>query len=113
MRFDPAEFKRPLRSGETIFHIPLLASSAGVDIAAVPYSIRVLLESALRNNDGFKVSDDDVEKLLRWTPESAGGSEIAFKPARVILQDFTGVPAVVDLAAMRAAMQRMGADFQD
>lgn len=112
MRFDPAGFKRPLTGGTTIYHIPSLAATLGVDLASIPYSIRILLESALRNNDGFNVSDDDVERLLRWTPESAGKSEIAFKPARVILQDFTGVPAVVDLAAMRAAMHRMGADYK-
>jgi aconitate hydratase len=82
------------------------------DVSKLPYSIRVLLESALRNNDDFSITDKDVEKLLTWTPQSAGTTEIAFKPARVILQDFTGVPAVVDLAAMRSAMDRMGKDYR-
>ena len=77
----------------------------------LPFSIRVLLEAVLRSCDGFSVTADDVKNLARWTPESAqSGIEIPFKPARVILQDFTGVPAVVDLAAMRSAMCRLGGD---
>ncbi|MCK4773264.1 MAG: aconitate hydratase, partial [Candidatus Krumholzibacteria bacterium] len=100
-------------SGEAdIYSIPLLAQNDPGRVAKLPYSIRVLLESALRNNDGFHVSDTDVEKLLTWSPKTAGTTEIAFKPARVILQDFTGVPAVVDLAALRSAMFRMGKDYR-
>jgi aconitate hydratase len=95
-----------------LFTLPGLARREGADLSRLPYSIRVLLESALRNNDGFKVTDDDVRNLLNWSPKSAGTTEVAFKPARVILQDFTGVPAIVDLAAMRSAMHRMGADYR-
>jgi len=108
--FDPTAHRKTLKgpNGDVMYtSLPSLG-----DTAKLPYSIRVLLESALRNNDGFKVTDDDVRKLLEWSPATAGNTEIAFKPARVILQDFTGVPAIVDLAAMRAAMQRMGADHK-
>ena len=79
-------------------------------LAALPYSIRVLLEATLRNCDEFAVSKADVENLARWTPNDLGSLEVPFKPARVILQDFTGVPAVVDLAAMRSTMKRLGGD---
>jgi len=82
------------------------------DTTRLPYSIRVLLESGLRNLDGFQVTENDVKKILGWQPKPAAAQEIAFKPARVILQDFTGVPAIVDLAAMRSAMEAMGADFR-
>ena len=83
-----------------------------VNIASLPYSVRVLLEATLRNCDGFAVSKEDVEALAGWKPNLANPVEIPFKPARVILQDFTGVPAVVDLAAMRSAMKRLGGDPQ-
>jgi len=76
----------------------------------IPYSIRVLLESALRNLDGFAITEDDVRTVAGWTPDSAGQAEVPFLPGRVVLQDFTGVPCVVDLAAMRAAMHRLGGD---
>ncbi len=82
------------------------------DIAKLPFSIRVLLESALRNVDGFTIQKEDVEKIAKWGPETAGKIEIPFKPSRVILQDFTGVPAVVDLAALRSALERMGGDAE-
>ena len=78
----------------------------------LPYSIRVLLESALRNNDGVQVTDEDVAKLANWKPECAGQTEIAFKPGRVVLQDFTGVPCLVDLVAMRSFLKKIGCDPQ-
>ena len=78
------------------------------DISRLPFSIKVLLEALLRTTDGYEVMPEDVERLARWTPRMAEPFEIPFKPGRVILQDFTGVPAVVDLAAMRAAMARLG-----
>ena len=86
----------------------------GVDLGKLPFSIKVLLESCLRNADGFEVTEADVTKLSQWTPAGAADSagEVPFKPARVILQDFTGVPCVVDLAAMRNAMERAGGDPQ-
>ncbi|MDO5566773.1 MAG: aconitate hydratase AcnA, partial [Planctomycetia bacterium] len=77
----------------------------------LPYSIRILLEAVLRNVDGFEVTKDDVTSLAHWSSsQTATPAEIPLKPARVILQDFTGVPAVVDLAAMRSAMKRLGGD---
>lgn len=78
--------------------------------AALPYSVRILLESAVRNCDGLAVKKADVEKILDWKNTSTRSIEIPFKPARVLMQDFTGVPAVVDLAAMRDAMARLGGD---
>ncbi|XP_057792626.1 aconitate hydratase, cytoplasmic isoform X2 [Salvia miltiorrhiza] len=79
-------------------------------IDKLPYSIRILLESAIRNCDGFQVTKEDVEKIIDWEKTSPKLVEIPFKPARVLLQDFTGVPAVVDLACMRDAMNRLGSD---
>lgn len=79
-------------------------------IDRLPYSIRILLESAIRNCDGFQVLEKDVEKILDWEKTSPKQVEIPFKPARVLLQDFTGVPAVVDLACMRDAMNNLGGD---
>jgi len=78
---------------------------------SLPYSIKILLESALRNCDGFKVTLDDVRNIVNWTPRHLDPVEIAFNPGRVILQDFTGVPCVVDLAAMRGAVNRLGGDI--
>ncbi len=78
-------------------------------LAKLPFSIRVLLESVLRNCDGFEVTETDVKNLAAWSPDISETS-IPFKPSRVILQDFTGVPAVVDLAAMRDAMRKIGGD---
>jgi len=77
-------------------------------LADLPFSIRVLLESVLRNCDSFEVTEDDIKNTAAWSPDISGDVSIPFKPARVILQDFTGVPAVVDLAAMRDAMNRTG-----
>jgi aconitate hydratase len=74
------------------------------------FSVRILLESAIRNCDEFNVLSSDVEKILEWVTNAPKDVEIPFKPARVILQDFTGVPAVVDLAAMRDAIKRLGGD---
>ncbi|MDA0999479.1 MAG: aconitate hydratase AcnA [bacterium] len=80
------------------------------DIARLPYSLKVLLENLLRNEDGRSVTAADIEALAGWSPENPPHREIGFMPSRVILQDFTGVPAVVDLAVMRDAMKRMGGD---
>ncbi|HXV12841.1 MAG TPA: aconitate hydratase AcnA [Candidatus Krumholzibacteria bacterium] len=110
-----ADYRQTIRhtKGDVAWYsLPALAAKKGADLARLPYSIRVLLESALRNHDGFKITDADVERLLAWSPKTAGDVEIAFKPARVVLQDFTGVPAMVDLAAMRDAMRRMGKDYR-
>ncbi|MEM9660296.1 MAG: aconitase family protein, partial [Planctomycetota bacterium] len=104
-------------SGEAgIYRLAALEGAGMTQIDALPYSIRVLLESLLRNCDGYVVEEKDVVNLAKWADSrgvlSAGetGVEVPFKPARVVLQDFTGVPAIVDLAAMRSAMQRLGGD---
>ncbi|MEZ0369733.1 MAG: aconitase family protein, partial [Candidatus Sericytochromatia bacterium] len=93
-----------------LYSLPKLASQGFPQINSLPFSIKVLLESVLRNCDGYIVTEEDVKKLASYNPSQPVESEIPFMPARVILQDFTGVPAVVDLAAMRAAMARMGGD---
>ncbi len=78
--------------------------------ARLPYSLKILLENLLRTEDGVTVRPDDVKALACWDPKAAPDKEIAFTPARVLMQDFTGVPAIVDLAAMRDAMRKMGGD---
>src|SRR3954451_10868318 len=80
------------------------------EVSRLPFSVKVLLENLLRHEDAASVSQDDIAALARWGPESAGTREIAFVPARVLMQDFTGVPAIVDLAAMRDALEAFGAD---
>ncbi|MGI9041248.1 MAG: aconitase family protein, partial [Gemmatimonadales bacterium] len=92
-----------------IFRLDALARG-GIDTTRLPYSLRILLEGLLRTEDGLSVTRDDIEALARWSPAEPPTREIAFTPARVLLQDFTGVPAVVDLAAMRDAMAELGGD---
>ena len=93
----------------TIFHLPML-ETAGLPVSRMPFSLRVLLENLLRHEDGTSVTAEDVNAVGRWDPGAKPEREIAYRPARVLLQDFTGVPAVVDLAAMRDAMAGMGGD---
>jgi len=76
----------------------------------LPYSLKILLENLLRHEDGINVTANDIEALANWDAQAEPSSEIAFTPARVLMQDFTGVPAVVDLAAMRDAMRALGGD---
>ena len=94
----------------SIYRLDRLEKSGVVNLSRLPFSIKVLLEAVLRNVDNFLVREEDVTSLARWNAKSPVAREVPFKPARVILQDFTGVPAVVDLAAMRAAMKRLGGD---
>ncbi|MBC7784008.1 MAG: aconitate hydratase, partial [Burkholderiales bacterium] len=93
-----------------IYDLKKLSSVGPLD--KLPYSIKVLLESCLRNLDNFVVNEDDVTRLVKWNARQPLNVEVPFKVARVILQDFTGVPCVVDLAAMRDAMKKMGGDPQ-
>ena len=104
--------KSTLKVGDRAFEIFRLnaLAAAGVDISRLPYSLRILLEDLLRTEDGVTVTRDDIAALARWSPKNPPTREIAFTPARVLLQDFTGVPAVVDLAAMRDAMAELGGD---
>src|SRR6185437_1731792 len=76
----------------------------------LPYSLRILLQNLLRTENGRSVTADDIRFLAGWNPQAVPEKEIAFTPARVLMQDFTGVPAIVDLAAMRDAMKQMGGD---
>ncbi len=92
------------------FSLPKFAAVSGIDIARLPYALRILLENLLRSENGASVTRNDVLALAKWDPGATPTQEIAFHPARVVLQDFTGVPAVVDLAAMRDAMADMGGD---
>lgn len=92
------------------FSLPKLIKDGIGDINTLPYSIRVLLEACLRNVDNFIVTADDVNNLANWNAGKPAEVEVPFKPGRVVLQDFTGVPAIVDLAALRSAMVRMGGD---
>ncbi|MEQ8844372.1 MAG: aconitate hydratase [Phycisphaerales bacterium] len=94
----------------TYFALQALAEQKVGDVARLPYSIRVLLEAMLRNVDGFTVTQDDVAGLANWNAKDVNKVEMPFSPGRVVLQDFTGVPCVVDLAAMRDAMKRLGGD---
>ena len=80
------------------------------NIDKMPFSIKVLLESVLRNENGYDITAEDIKTLAAYEPKAPKAQEVPFKPARVILQDFTGVPAVVDLAALRSAMHRLGGD---
>src|SRR3990172_9474719 len=84
---------------------------AGVGhVDRLPFTLRILLENLVRREDGVAVSDEDVRALASWSPGESPEREIAFMPARVLLQAFTGVPAVVDLAAMRDTMRELGGD---
>ncbi len=90
------------------YALSVLEDSFG--ISNLPFSLKILLENLLRNEDGVNVTRKDIETLASWKPDTTTQSEIAFMPARVLMQDFTGVPAVVDLAAMRDAMKQLGGD---
>src|SRR5438270_674438 len=99
-----------LRAGGREFEIFRLDAleKRGFNIAKLPYSLRILLENLLRNENGRSVTGEEIEYLAQWDPKLPPAKEISFTPARVLLQDFTGVPAVVDLAAMRDAIRMLG-----
>ncbi|HTH33675.1 MAG TPA: aconitate hydratase AcnA, partial [Xanthobacteraceae bacterium] len=104
---------RPLRVGsKTYAHFSLLAAEKNglKGISRLPFSMKVLLENLLRNEDGRSVTKEDIQGVAQWLKTKTSEREIPFRPARVLMQDFTGVPAVVDLAAMRDAMQHLGGD---
>ena len=107
--------RRTLKSGiseHTYYSLPALAETSKSSIQALPVSIRILLESLLRNYDGHQITEQDVINLANWDAQSPKTAEIPFKPARVVAQDFTGVPLVVDIAAMRTAVAELGGDAQ-
>ena len=92
------------------FSLPKLAEAGYPGIHRMPFSVRILLESVMRNENGREVTAEHVRQLAAYDPKNPADTELPFKPARVLLQDFTGVPCVVDLAAMRSAMSRLGGD---
>lgn len=110
---DPFGVLQQLNTGNkgfiAYYSLSRLEQAGVADLARLPYSIKILLESVLRNCDGYAITPDHVLSLANWQPRAAR-QEIPFKPARVILQDFTGVPALVDLATMRDAMKQLGGD---
>ncbi|MBI3291935.1 MAG: aconitate hydratase AcnA [Elusimicrobia bacterium] len=111
-RLDSFRSRKTLRVGDkpfTMFGLEAL-QTAGFNIVRLPYSLKIFLENLLRNEDGRFVTADDIRAVARWSPSQPPEREVMFMPARVLMQDFTGVPAVVDLAAMRQAIQQLGGD---
>src|ERR1700728_2862762 len=107
---DSFKARTTLKSGAASYEIWSLPALGENRAARLPYSLKILLENLLRFEDGTNVTRADIEALLNWNPKAAPSYEISFTPARVIMQDFTGVPAIVDLAAMREAMTRLGGE---
>jgi aconitate hydratase len=110
---DPFSARATFETGSgpaTLYRLRALDDAGVTNTSRLPYSIRTVLEALLRTCDGYEVTEADVRSLATWNAGQPAETEIPFKPARVVLQDFTGVPCVVDLAAMRAAMKRLGGD---
>jgi aconitate hydratase len=105
---DSFKTRSALTVGSRRYQIASLAALPADKVARLPYALKILLENLLRFEDGVNVKRSDIEALLAWNPNAAPAHEIAFTPARVILQDFTGVPCIVDLAAMREAIVKLG-----
>jgi aconitate hydratase len=110
---DSFKARTTLKSGADSYEIWSLPALGAEKVARLPYSLKILLENLLRFEDGSNVTRADVEALLNWNPKAPPSYEISFTPARVIMQDFTGVPAIVDLAAMREAMTRLGGNADE
>src|SRR5688500_189360 len=108
MSVNSFDAKATLPVGEESYQIFRLDAVEGSD--TLPYSLKILLENLLRTEDGANITADDIRGLADWDPKAEPSKEIQFTPARVIMQDFTGVPCVVDLATMREAMAEMGGD---
>ncbi|MCS7189118.1 MAG: aconitate hydratase AcnA [Bacteroidia bacterium] len=106
MRVETRELRKDLK----YIDLPVIATQIGISLEKLPYSLRILLENVLRNLDEFKVSSAHLDPFKRWNGKPSTEEEVAFVPARVLMQDFTGVPAVVDLASLRDAMQANGKD---
>ncbi len=110
---DTFKARTTLASGGKQFEIFSLAALKDHDLGRLPYSLKILLENLLRYEDGVNVTRADIEALLKWDAKAAPSYEISFTPSRVIMQDFTGVPVVVDLAAMREAMLKLGGNADE
>ncbi len=110
---DPFGARVPLETGNgtvSVYRLNRLEETGIGTVSHLPYVIKVLLEAALRQVDGFAITEEDVVALVEWKADQPERREVPFMPARVILQDFTGVPSIVDLAALRSAMARLGGD---
>jgi len=99
-------------NGQSYRYYSLARLAEQHDISRLPFSLKILLENLLRHEDGVDVTRDDIEALCNWDPRDKADTEIAFTPSRVVLQHFTGMPALVDLAALRDASSRLGAEPQ-
>jgi aconitate hydratase len=109
---DSFKARTALTVGDAQYQILSLDALQAQNVGRLPFSLKILLENLLRFEDGVNVTKADIEALLKWDPKALPSHEIAFTPARVIMQDFTGVPCIVDLAAMREAIVRLGGDPQ-
>jgi aconitate hydratase len=109
---DSFKARTTLKVGAQQYDILSLSALKSLNVDRLPFSLKVLLENLLRFEDGVNVTKSDIEALLKWDPKALPSHEIAFTPARVIMQDFTGVPCIVDLAAMREAIVKLGGDPQ-
>jgi len=109
---DSFKARTTLRVGEKHYEMLSLSALKEHRVERLPFSLKILLENLLRFEDGVNVTKSDIEALLHWDPKAMPNHEIAFTPARVIMQDFTGVPCIVDLAAMREAIVRLGGDAE-
>ena len=107
---DSFKARTTLKVGSQQYEICSLSALKAHKVERLPFSLKILLENLLRFEDGVNVTRADIEALLKWDPKARPHHEIAFTPARVIMQDFTGVPCIVDLAAMREAIVRLGGD---
>ena len=94
----------------SIYSLSKLENDGVINLSSLPFAIKVLLENLLRHEDGKIVSANHINALANWTSDTSRSQEVPFMPARVLLQDFTGIPAIVDLAAMRSAISVMGGD---
>src|SRR6266487_6786046 len=111
--FDSFRCCKPLKVGSktyAYYSLPTAEKNGLKSISRLPFSMKVLLENLLRNEDGRSITKEDIQPVAQWLKTKTSEREIAFRPARVLMQDFTGVPAVVDLAAMRDAMKTLGGD---
>ncbi|HBJ83820.1 MAG TPA: aconitate hydratase, partial [Verrucomicrobiales bacterium] len=106
----PQTFTTGNGSAGKFYSLPALEAAGVGKVSRLPVSIRIVLESLLRNLDGKKVTEADVKNLANWNAKAPGEYEIPFTVARIVLQDFTGVPLLCDLAAMRGVAQRFGRD---
>jgi aconitate hydratase len=109
---DSFKARTTLKVGDAQYEILSLDALQARNVGRLPFSLKILLENLLRFEDGVNVTKNDIDALLQWDPKAQPSHEIAFTPARVIMQDFTGVPCIVDLAAMREAIVRLGGDPQ-